>query len=113
MIWIAPGSVDTNCFKNAVLHSNDTHIEDRDKLVEQRVRFSNQLTSTLKDYFPQALDAFGRNTFHQLAFCSFQASQWAISGDTPETPNPKQNAKKRKEGKKSNHALRCIATGLR
>jgi hypothetical protein len=34
-------------------------LEDRDKLVEQKVRFSNQLTNTLKEYFPQALDAFG------------------------------------------------------
>jgi transposase len=34
-------------------------LEDRDKLVQQKVRFSNQLTSTLKEYFPQALDAFG------------------------------------------------------
>ena len=34
-------------------------LEDRDRLVQQKVRFSNQLTSTLKEYFPQALDAFG------------------------------------------------------
>jgi transposase len=34
-------------------------LEDRDRLVHQKVRFSNQLTSTLKEYFPQALDAFG------------------------------------------------------
>ena len=34
-------------------------LEDRDRLIQQRVRFSNQLTSTLKEYFPQALDAFG------------------------------------------------------
>jgi len=34
-------------------------LEDRDKMVQQKVRFSNQLTSTLKEYFPQALDAFG------------------------------------------------------
>ena len=33
-------------------------LEDRDRLVQQKVRFSNQLTSTLKEYFPQALDAF-------------------------------------------------------
>jgi len=37
-------------------------LEDRDKLVDQKVRFSNQLTSTLKEYFPQALDAFGSIT---------------------------------------------------
>jgi transposase len=34
-------------------------LEDRDKLIQQKVKFSNQLTSTLKEYFPQALDAFG------------------------------------------------------
>jgi transposase len=37
-------------------------LEDRDKLVEQKVKFSNQLTSTLKAYFPQALEAFGSIT---------------------------------------------------
>lgn len=34
-------------------------LEDRDRLIGQKVRFSNQLTHALKDYFPQALDAFG------------------------------------------------------
>lgn len=34
-------------------------LEDRDRLVQQKVRFSNQLTNTLKEYFPQAIDAFG------------------------------------------------------
>ena len=34
-------------------------LEDRDRLIQQKIRFSNQLTSTLKEYFPQALDAFG------------------------------------------------------
>ena len=33
-------------------------LEDRDRLVQQKVRFSNQLTSTLKEYFPQALSMF-------------------------------------------------------
>jgi transposase len=33
-------------------------LEDRDRLVQQKVRFSNQLTSTLKEYFPQALAMF-------------------------------------------------------
>jgi transposase len=33
-------------------------LEDRDKLVKEKVRISNQLTNTLKDYFPQAIDAF-------------------------------------------------------
>ena len=28
-------------------------------MVKQKVRFSKQLTNTFKDYFPQALDAFG------------------------------------------------------
>jgi hypothetical protein len=49
--------------------------------------------------FRKGCNEFGRNTFHQLAFCSLQSSQWS----------KKQNAKKRKEGKKKNHALRCIA----
>ncbi len=34
-------------------------LEDRDKLVQQKVRFSNQLTSTLKEFFPHVLEAFG------------------------------------------------------
>lgn len=34
-------------------------LEDRDKLVQQRVKFSNQLNSTLQEYFPQVLNAFG------------------------------------------------------
>jgi len=34
-------------------------LEDRDRLVSQKVRLCNQLTHALKDYFPQALDAFG------------------------------------------------------
>ena len=34
-------------------------LEDRDRLVRQKVRLCNQLTNALKDYFPQALDAFG------------------------------------------------------
>jgi len=37
-------------------------LEDRDRLVKEKVRISNQLTNTLKDYFPQALDAFGNIT---------------------------------------------------
>jgi transposase len=34
-------------------------LEDRDRLVQEKVRLSHQLTSTLKEYFPQALEAFG------------------------------------------------------
>jgi transposase len=34
-------------------------LEDRDRLTKEKVRLSNQLTNALKDYFPQALDAFG------------------------------------------------------
>jgi transposase len=49
--------------------------------------------------FRKGCNHFGRNTFHQLAFCSLKSSQWA----------KKQHAKKRKEGKKAHHALRCIA----
>jgi transposase len=37
-------------------------LEDRDRLVKEKVRISNQLTNTLKDYFPQAIDAFGSIT---------------------------------------------------
>lgn len=60
-------------------------LEDRDRLVKQKVRFSNQLTHALKDYFPQALDAFGNidnkcaleflkrvDTFQQVKFLSSQ-----------------------------------------
>jgi hypothetical protein len=49
--------------------------------------------------FRKGCNHFGRNTFHQIAFCSLKSSQWA----------KKQHAKKRKEGKRSHHALRCIA----
>jgi hypothetical protein len=34
-------------------------LEGRDRLISQKVKLSNQLTHALKDYFPQALDAFG------------------------------------------------------
>ena len=33
-------------------------VEDRDKLVQQKVRLQNQLRSTLCQYFPQAVKAF-------------------------------------------------------
>jgi transposase len=49
--------------------------------------------------FRKGCNHFGRNTFHQLAFCSLKSSQWA----------KKRHAKKRKEGKKTHHALRCVA----
>lgn len=49
--------------------------------------------------FRKGCNHFGRNTFHQLAFCSLKSSQWA----------KKQHAKKRKEGKKVHHSLRCVA----
>jgi transposase len=49
--------------------------------------------------FRKGCNHFDRNTFHQIAFCSLKSSQWA----------KKQHAKKRKEGKRSHHALRCIA----
>jgi len=55
--------------------------------------------SSMAVRFRKGCNQFGRNTFHQLAFCSLSSSQWA----------KKQHAKKRKEGKGSNHALRCIA----
>lgn len=37
-------------------------LEDRDKLVRQKVRFTNQLTNTLKGFFPEVLDVFGNIT---------------------------------------------------
>lgn len=37
-------------------------LEDRDRLVQHKIRLSNQLTSTLKEYFPQAVKAFGSIT---------------------------------------------------
>jgi len=37
-------------------------LEDRDRLVQQKVRLSNQMVSTLKEYFPQAVKAFGSVT---------------------------------------------------
>jgi transposase len=49
--------------------------------------------------FRKGCNHFGRNTFHQLAFCSLKSSQWA----------KKQHSKKRKEGKRIHHTLRCIA----
>ncbi len=33
-------------------------VDDRDKIVTEKVRLQNQLRSTLRDYFPQAVDAF-------------------------------------------------------
>ena len=44
-------------------------VEKRRRLVEDRLRFSNRLTSTLKAYFPQAVEWFShKNTF---VFCAF------------------------------------------
>ncbi len=44
-------------------------VEKRRRLVEDRLRFSNRLTSTLKAYFPQANEWFShKNTF---VFCAF------------------------------------------
>lgn len=34
-------------------------LEDRDRLIKEKLRLSKQLTNALKDYFPQVLDAFG------------------------------------------------------
>ena len=53
---------------------------DRDKLVQQKVRLHNQLTSTLNDYFPQALSAFSDITCRTALdflekFPTFEAAQ--------------------------------------
>jgi len=61
--------------------------------------YTSRSGSVIAIGFRKGCNHFGRDTFHQLAFCSLKGSQWA----------KKQNAKKRKEGKGSNHALRCIA----
>lgn len=61
--------------------------------------YTSRSGSMMSVGFRKGCNHFGRNTFHQLAFCSLKSSQWS----------KKQNAKKRKEGKSSNHALRCIA----
>ena len=63
-------------------------LEDRDRMVSQKVKLSNQLTHALKDYFPQALDAFGSidnkctleflkrvDTFQQVKNCSCEQIQ--------------------------------------
>jgi transposase len=49
-------------------------VNDRRRLVHDKVRITNRLTSTLKNYFPQALDWFkDKDT---LVFCDFLA-QWS------------------------------------
>jgi transposase len=49
--------------------------------------------------FRFACNKFYRNILHQLAFCSLKASQWS----------QEHYRRKRREGKKHNHALRCLA----
>ena len=44
-------------------------VEKRRRLVEDRLRFSNRLTSTLKAYFPQAVEWFSHKG--TLVFCAF------------------------------------------
>ena len=61
--------------------------------------YTSRSGSMISVGFRKGCNHFGRNTFHQLAFCSLKSSQWS----------KKQHAKKRKEGKRSHHALRCIA----
>lgn len=48
-------------------------VHDRRRLVHDRVRLSNRLTSTLKNYFPQALDWFQDKA--TIVFCDF-LSRW-------------------------------------
>ena len=52
-------------------------VEDRRRLVEQRVRHTNRLTAALKEYFPQVLQWFDEKG--TLVFCHF-LQRW----DTPE-----------------------------
>lgn len=52
-------------------------VQDRRSLVEQRVRFTNQLTAALKEYFPQVLKWFDDKG--TALFCEF-LQRW----DTPE-----------------------------
>jgi transposase len=52
-------------------------VEDRRRIVEQRVRHTNRLTSALKEYFPQVLQWFDEKG--TLVFCEF-LKRW----DTPE-----------------------------
>jgi transposase len=59
--------------------------------------YTSRSGSMISVGFRKGCNHFGRNTFHQLAFCSLKSSQWS----------KKQHAKKRKEGKRSHHALRC------
>lgn len=47
-------------------------VEQRRKLVDQRTQLGNQLTSTLKDYFPQALSLFGERIHAPLALAFLQ-----------------------------------------
>ena len=49
------------------------HVENRRKLVQERVRLSNKITSTLKNYYPQVLDWF--NEKDTIIFCDF-ISKW-------------------------------------
>jgi len=44
-------------------------VENRRKLVQDRVRLSNRLTATLKNYYPHVLDWFGEKD--TLIFCDF------------------------------------------
>lgn len=52
-------------------------VEDRRRLVEQRVRLTNRLTSALKEYFPQVLEWFEHKG--TMIFCDF-LERW----DSPE-----------------------------
>ncbi len=75
-------------------------VDDRDKVVTEKVRLQNQLRSTLRDYFPQATDAFGDITCKtSLDFLSqfptFEATEantdedWQLFLDEHHVFNPK------------------------
>jgi len=68
------------CIPEPDLRQLQVLVFDRDKLVQQKVRLHNQLTSTLNDYFPQALSAFSDITTQTALdflerFPTFEAAQ--------------------------------------
>ena len=54
------------------------HVENRRKLVQERVKLSNKITATLKNYYPQVLDWFKEKD--TLIFCNF-ITKWPSLSD--------------------------------
>jgi transposase len=68
------------CLEKPQLRQLKLLVEDRDKVVQHKVRFQNQLRSTLLCYFPQALEAFSDITTQTSLeflekFPTFEATQ--------------------------------------